>query len=273
MRFEPVHPDVGVEVLDLDLAAPASESDVARLREALDRHQLLLIRGDLPLDPERQVEITSWFGPPVDNGGGKLWSVLHNKDAAGSIRLPYHSDLTYTDHPIRLISLHAAAVPPGGTATAFASGVRAWRRLSPELQALLGDKTLRHHYVSRVAADWPKFDAEHPVCKRHPRTGDPILFVTENHADRILELDAVRSAEVIRQLFDVLYAPEHVYLHRWRLYDTLIWDNLALQHARPKVAAAQAGERAMQRVAVSDKTFPELLAIAREQAARRAVHA
>lgn len=268
MQVRALHPDFGVEVLDFDILA-ATPAQVDQLRSALDEHQLLLFRRDRPLSPEQQVDICSWFGPPTANDDGKKWSVLRNEDAAGSIKLPFHADFTYTDSPLKVISLHATDVPPGGTSTSYVSGIRGWSELRPDLQELLAPMTLRHRHVSAVATDWPEFIAEHPLRKPHPNTGRPILFVTEHHADRILELSAEESDAMLGQLFDHLYGEEHIYTHRWQRHDLVIWDNLAVQHARREAANLSAGKRAVQRVATNEIPFSELLKKARLQEEQR----
>ncbi len=265
MRFRPLHSDFGAEVLGFDVQAGGSPAEVAELREAYDQHHLLLFRGGGRVSPERHVEIAAWFGPPApiaNDGAGNLVTVLENEDSAGRIVLPFHSDLT--DVPIKAICLHAIAVPEGGSSTTFISSAAAWDRLAPELQDELADKTLRHRYASRmIEVSWPTFIADHPVRLLHPRTGRPILLVTENHADRILELDEARSQDVLAELFDTLYAIEARYCHWWKLDDLVMWDNLAIQHARTEEASLGAGKRALQRVALAEVGFHELLERAR----------
>jgi taurine dioxygenase len=270
MRVQQLHPDLGAEVLGFDLHAAPAPQDLQQLRAALDTHQMLLFRCGERLTPEHQVRISSWFGPPVSNSGdGRLWSVLHNENAAGSVRLQFHSDLSYTDCPIQGLSLHPIAVPEGGTCTAFVSGVRAWSTLSARLQQQLANMTLRHRLQSTLYGDFPEFLADHPIKLRHPRTGQPVLFVTEHHAQRIHELDAASSERVLCELFAHLYAPDRIYVHRWQLYDLLIWDNIAIQHARPEQADPGAGERAIQRVALSEIPFSELVDRARRAEKQR----
>jgi taurine dioxygenase len=186
---------------------------------------------------------------------GARWSTLDNQDAAGSMRLPFHSDFSYADTPIELISLQALDLPAGGSATAYASGVHGWRALSAERQAELASLTLRHRHTSRIGGTWPEFVAEHPLRLPHPRTGEPILYLTEYHAERILELEPAESERLIAELKAHLYAPENIYTHAWRRYDLLIWDNLAVQHARPEVAEQAAGRRVLQRVAVNQASL------------------
>ena len=285
MRFARLHDAMGAEVLDFDVLAPDIAGQVEDLKGALDEYQLLLFRGGQPIPPDRQVEMTSWFGPPADNAGtGQLWSVLHNDDDAGRRKLPFHSDFTYTESPIKIISLHAIELPAGGSSTSFASGVHAWATLPPDRQQLLTGMTLRHRHIptvgvggSRQTGDEPahplqppkEFVAEHPVRLLHPRTGQPVLFVTEYHADRVYEVDPEESDRLLREILGHMYEPDNVYVHRWQLYDFLIWDNLALQHARQDAADIEAGPRAMQRVALNEVTYPELIARAWQQQKRR----
>jgi taurine dioxygenase len=273
-----MHDAFGAEVLDFDLLPPTAPEDVEQLKRALDEYQILLFRNEQQVPPDRQVEITSWFGPATENDGdGRAWSVLHNDDDAGRRILPFHSDLTYTDSPVKIISLQATELPRGGSSTSFVSGIHAWATLPPERQRLLEGMTLRHLYIPNVSkvregpqrmSDQPadvlqmpkEFVAEHPVRLQHPRTGQPVLFVTEYHADRIYEVDRAESDRLLGEILAHLYAPEHVYVHQWQLFDLLLWDNLAMQHARPEEAVIADGPRAMQRVALSDVTYRELIA-------------
>jgi alpha-ketoglutarate-dependent taurine dioxygenase len=269
MRFRPLHPDFGVEVIGFDVQNGGTPDEVAELRLAYDEHSMLLFRGGGRVAHTRHVEIASWFGPPgpVDNSGkGDFVSVLQNEEPAGSLQLPFHSDLTYTDCPIKAICLQAIEVPASGTSTTFVSSMAAWDKLPAPLQDELADKTLRHLHISNVSAyNWPDFIAEHPVRELHPRTGRPILLVTEHHADRILELDEAASKAMIERLYTYLYAPEARYEHWWQLDDLLMWDNLAVQHARTRHSDPSEGKRALQRVALAEIGLQELIERARER--------
>src|SRR5579859_6618859 len=150
MQFRRLHEGFGAEVQGFDLLAPAAPQEIDALRRAFEEHQLLVFRCGRPLAPERQVEIAGWFGAPVDEGGGQLWTVLSNEDAAGSMRLPFHSDYTYTDYPARGLSLHAIELPSAGASTSYVSGVHAWAKLRPQLKERLAAMTLRHRYDSRT---------------------------------------------------------------------------------------------------------------------------
>lgn len=264
MRIRALHSAFGAEVLEFDVMAASSPSEIEALRDALDEYGFLLIRQDQRVPPERHVEIGGWFGPLMENNGAK-WSVLNNEEAAGSIRLPFHSDFSYTTTPIKVISLHALEIPPGGSATAYVSNAHAWRTLDADRQARLSRLTLRHRHSSQITDAWPEFLAEHPVRLAHPRTGAPLLYVTEHHADRLCELEPAESERLLQELYAHIYAPQNVYVHQWRPYDLVIWDNLAVQHARPAIAEPAAGARVLQRVAVNEVSLPVMLERARRR--------
>jgi taurine dioxygenase len=265
MEIHRLHDTFGAEVRGLDLTGPVSQADVEALKAALAEHQLLLFRRDAPIPPERQVEVSGWFGPLAQNGE-ELWSVLHNDTPAGSERLPFHCDFTYTDSPIKAISLHAIDLPAGGSSTTFVSGVHAWASLPADLQDKLSPLTVHHvHRTSLSGAGLPVFAADHPLRFDHPRVGKPVLLATEYHARRINELPPDESEAMLARLFAHIYRPESIYEHRWRLYDLLIWDNLAVQHARPARTAPSEGVRALQRVALNEVGYAELIERARRQ--------
>jgi taurine dioxygenase len=245
----PLKQGFGAEVTEFDLSQGGTADEVAHLQQAYLDHHLLVFHGDAPLLPERQMEITGWFGPILAEGGVG-WTVLDNVEPAGSYVLPFHSDITFLEHPLGGISLYPQALPPGGTSTTYISNAVAWRSLPQALQDELQDRKARHYYESAGMIDlgFPVFEYWHPVRMPHPDTGEPLLFVTEHHVDRIEGLSDERCGAVLQQLFATLYAPERRYEHHWREGDLLIWNNLAVQHARKQVAELSQGSRVMRRV-------------------------
>ncbi len=74
-----------------------------------------------------------------------------------------------------------------------------------------------------------------PIANRHPRTGETLLYVCQQMTSAIADLPKAESEELLEELFQHLYAPENIMKHEWRERDLVMWDNLALQHARPNV--------------------------------------
>jgi taurine dioxygenase len=263
MRLRPLHESFGMEVLDLDLAEPPGDITITALRAAYDEHQLLLFRGGERLSPERQVAISGWFGEVARHFDGSSHTVLSNENAVGRDRLPFHSDYTFTATPFLGISLHAAALPAGGTTTSFVSAVHGWASLTAERQAALAGLVLRHREILLFEDDGRRFAHDHPLRLVHPRTGRPVLFATEYHAGRIHGLPLADSERLLGEIFAHLYRDAHVYVHRWQPFDLLVWDNLAVQHARTEQADRAQGRRDMQRVTLHDIALNEVVARAK----------
>lgn len=271
MQITPLPQGFGVQVTGFDLQQGRAADDIESLRAAYDSHHLLVFRDGGRIAPERQVEITGWFGPVGANsdGQGRPWTVLHNDEPAGSRELPFHCDISYMEFPIEGISLHPQELPEAETSTTFVSNAQAWDALPGALKEELRGRMGRHYYASgqMMNFDWPVFEAWHPVCLPHPKTRRPLLFVTEHHVDRIEGLSEEHGARLLEELFAQLYAPERRYEHVWRRGDLVIWDNLAVQHARTRASEPSEGVRALQRVALGKIGFLEQLeALRRRQA-------
>lgn len=263
MQIEPLSQGFGAEVKDFDVQQGRDAADVRRLQDAYAEWSLLVFRNCGRLLPERQVEITGWFGKigANEDAQGRPWTVLHNDEATGSAPLPFHCDITFMAHPLEGISLHPLSLPAVETSTTFISNGVAWNALSAEVRDEVQGLLARHHYESAAdfGMDWTVLEHWHPVRLEHPKTGRSLLFVTEHHVDRIGDVSEARSRELLATLFATLYAPQRRYEHIWRVGDLVIWDNLAIQHARTRAAPPSIGVRALQRVAIGEHGFLEQL--------------
>ena len=254
----------GALISGFDPASTVSAEDRARLVEAYERHDLLVFRDCGAIAGAKHAEIAGWLGPVGANRDsvGNAWTTLDNQDLVGSAVLPFHCDIAYMKHPFAGLSLHPIALPAGGTSTTFASNALGWDHLDPELQDLLAERTICFVFrdTAMVDADWPPLTYWHPARMAHPASGRPLLFANENHATQIEGFDEHGSAPLLARVFATLYAPERQYEHQWREGDLLIWNNLAIQHARTRAAVPSSGRRIMQRVALGRHGFQEQVA-------------
>ena len=252
----------GVEVLDLDLSADLSEAQIAGLQSLYDEHHLLLFRGQ-SISHDRQVDVVRNFGPPLlskQDGKGYI-SNEPGKGGLGDSELAYHSDLAFTPEPFLGISLHAVNVVNGVSATRFVNSCRAFSNLTGEQQQKLRGMHAMHVFSvdmtgrngEEVPDNLPR--AVHPLVMPHPKTGEEILYINLNQTARIVELSAEDSAALISDLFASTYADADIYEHRWDMGDFILWDNLALQHARGKIT--ENVPRTLQRVVLARKGFFE----------------
>ncbi|MCX7865094.1 MAG: TauD/TfdA family dioxygenase, partial [Novosphingobium sp.] len=89
----------------------------------------------------------------------------------------------------------------------------------------------------------------HDVVRTHPQTGRKYLFVNQAWTALIIGLSQEQSDALHDEINRHFYAPGEIYEHRWAPGDLVIWDNLAIQHAR---AAAGRGVRTLQRVTIAE---------------------
>ena len=254
----PLSAAFGVEVTGIDPHAdPTPAAD--ELRALLHRHALLRFRAP-DLAPEQQIRLLACFGPVLDESrDGSGWTSVSNVEPDGVLgdsEYLFHSDLEFADEPLRVLSLYAVELPDTPTATRFASTARAARVLDDATRAALAGRRAVHVYPLLDARGDRRYRladldpgaarAEHPVLMTHPETGADLLYVSAMQTDSIVGLADDESEALIARCWDVLYAPDNVYEHTWTPGDLLVWDNLALHHARGAVR----GRRTLRRVPV-----------------------
>lgn len=262
LEVTPLSPALGVDVHGVDLPSLETDPELGdRLRALVAEH--LLLRFRMPgLTAPDQIRIAALFGPVLDESrDGSGWTYVSNVEPGGVLgewAFLFHSDLEFTDDPVRVLSLYAVELPDQPTSTRFANGVRAAARLDDATRDRLAGRTARHVYplleprgdqryrLSEV--DDGAARAEHPVLMTHPVTSKEVLYVTAMQTDAIIGLPDDESEALIARCWDVLYAPDNVYEHVWQHGDLVLWDNLALQHARDAVT----GRRTLRRVPVGE---------------------
>ena len=249
----------GVEV-DRDLSRMTLPEDNAAIRALFDSEKLLRFRGQ-NLSDQDQIRVMSWLGavlPPE-----REHRELSLDGAFGSGRIGFHSDLLFTVAPYERNSLYGLEVEDDQTSTYFVSCSRAAAALPAALRARVEGLDALHSVPlvqaqREIAYDPPAgvTRTRAPVIRRHPRTGEALLQVSEIQTARIEGLNEQESESLLRELFEYLYAPENIFEHVWRGGDLLVWDNLALQHCRNDQSARKV--RRLRRVIGAEQSFFEL---------------
>ncbi len=253
---------VGAEVSG-DLHGPWDDARRAALRSLLNRHRLLVFRDQALTHPE-QIAMMEAIGPVLHapDGVGFI-STDKTKGGLGTGELAFHADLVFTSHPFWAICLQAVDVIDGATSTRFADAVRAYRQLPDALRQRIDSVDVLSAMPVDMGGDQLEHDVppgmpQHtwPAVIEHPRSGDRLLFVNQQHAAHAVGLPRSESAALLREVFTYLYAEDNVYEHIWHRGDLVLWDNYALHHARGNLQSR--GPRTLQRVVVAPKSFFDL---------------
>ncbi|WP_419924893.1 TauD/TfdA dioxygenase family protein [Candidatus Poriferisocius sp.] len=270
MELTAVHPALGVEVTGVNLARPLGPDEVDELQRAFAQRHLVLVRGQRHIEAADQVRFAGLFGPVICDQPGVDHAYVSNARPEGIIRdgaLLFHSDLAFTSSPVLAISLAAVDVDPdGGTVTRFANAQRALSQLSLPLRSRIeGAQALHLFDLTNQVGDRRLTEEEldpaeprhqHPIVFPNPHNGHDVLYVNDMQTCQITGLDRSDSDALLGELFEVLYQPDNIYEHHWQPGDVIVWDNIALQHARPNHGPTP---RTLRRVSLAHHTVPELV--------------
>jgi len=246
----------GAEVIGLDPSTELEAEDIALLRHAFDERGLLLFRG-LDIDDRYQQFLAKLvIGHEGPTGDGKDVDAadaffVSNRETDGGApfgRLLFHSDMMWADNPFHVLTLYGLEVEPPVVPTVFTSSAHAWETLPEDLRARVEGKHAVHMTGQRNrggASDGELLQpirenvqsTTKPIGYSHPRTGRTLLYVCQMMTDHVVELPADESEALLEELFAHLYDEGMLWKHEWRQGDLVMWDNIAMQHARPDVSS------------------------------------
>ncbi|MBL0920103.1 MAG: TauD/TfdA family dioxygenase [Hydrogenophaga sp.] len=255
--IRPLSAALGAEVVGLDLAAPLSDGDFARLHRAHLEHHVLVFR-DQHITPAQQVAFSERWGPLQRHvlhqfalpEQPEVLIVSNIKEQGKPIGLGdagvfWHSDLSYKDKPSLGSFLHAQELPAEGGDTLFANQHRAFEELPDALRAQVLGRRAEHSYLKQYKAlqqrsPWrPDLTPEqiaavppavHPVVRTHPESKRPALFVSEHFTTRVVGLPDGESEALLQRLYEHSTQARFVYRHQWRDGDLVFWDNRSVLH-------------------------------------------
>ncbi len=245
------------EVSGIDLGRGG---DFEQIHRAFLDHGVIVVR-DQPLTPDVQIAFSGRFGPLMGRRpsmsdkvlmpGHPEITILSNKKKNGEgvgiadAGRYLHSDLDFEEKPNLATIVHAVEIPPEGGDTLFADLELAYATLPDSLKRRLEGKRAAHtfakHYQEVMAQGskrkplTPEQVAAlsvtmHPIVRTHPDTGRKTLFVNPGHTTHVEGMEDSESQDILDALFEHSLNPEHIYRHKWRVGDTVIWDNRRVMH-------------------------------------------
>ncbi len=258
MRVEPLTCAIGAEISGVNLGAAARDDGLfADIRALLLQHKVLFLR-DQDISRAEHVAFARRFGEleghPVagsDPDYPGLVRIYKSPDApADRYENAWHTDATWRDKPPMGCVLRCIECPPVGGDTMWVNMALAFENLPAHVKAQIAPLRARHSIEASFGAAMPiekrlalkaQFpDAEHPVVRTHPETGEKVLFVNafathfsnfHTPANVRFGQDAVPgAADLMRYLISQAYIPEYQVRWRWKPNSVAIWDNRSTQH-------------------------------------------
>ncbi|MCY4435517.1 MAG: TauD/TfdA family dioxygenase, partial [bacterium] len=175
---------LGAEVRGLSLAS-VSDAEFALVQELLDEH-LVLFFPDQHLTPDEHRAFAIRFGEPeihpyIPKLDEDHPEIVVLRGESGYVADVWHTDCTFEQSPPICSVLNAMVMPPAGGDTMWSNMYKAYETLAEPTKQMINGLTAVH-----TAANYgqPDHKAEHPIVRRHPRTGRPSLYVNKQFTRR-----------------------------------------------------------------------------------------
>jgi taurine dioxygenase len=252
--IRPLDGAFGAEIIGFDIARPASAEAVARIKQALLDHALLVFR-DQNMTPGQHVAFSQRFGELEEhvqkrfllNGHPEIF-VVSNVTAGGkdigakNCALSWHSDHSYMALPSLGSLFYAVTIPKEGGRTCFADMRLAYDDLpDAEKRRLSGLRAVHDYYrlqqtqfpdrpltPEQLAATPP---VAHPIVRTHPESARKSLFLGGNVISKCLDADGKElPREIAVDLLEAATQKKNVYVHEYRPGDLVFWDNRCTMH-------------------------------------------
>lgn len=258
MRIEQLTCSIGAEMVGVNLAdAVHDEALFAEIRLQLVKHKVLFLR-DQDVSQAEHVAFARRFGELEDHpvagsdpehpGLVQIYKTPEQPNAR--YENAWHTDATWREAPPFGCVLRCVETPEVGGDTIWANMVLAYENLPDDIKSKIAGLRARHSLEASFGAAMPvekrlalktQFpDAEHPVVRIHPDTGEKILFVnaftthfTNFHTPANVRFGqdcAPGSSLLLNYLISQANIPEYQVRWRWKKNSVAIWDNRSTQH-------------------------------------------
>src|SRR5947209_11373781 len=257
-----IHPVFVGEVSGIDISRPRSRDEIAAVEAGMDRYAVLVFR-DQKITDEQRMAFSRNLGALEDARGGNITKPEDKRlpvgmndvsnlgkdgqplDRASRVRLfnlgnmLWHSDSSFRPIPAKYSLLSARVVNPVGGNTEFADMRAAYDALDADTKALIEDLVCEHSLMySRGSLGMLDYSEEEramfrPVRQRlvrtHPVSGRRSLYLS-SHAGGIVGMPMPEARILLRDLTEHATQSRFVYVHTWRLWDLVMWDNRQMMH-------------------------------------------
>jgi taurine dioxygenase len=254
----PLTASIGAELRNISLARASRDADLfAELKALLLQYKVLFFR-DQDITRAEHVALAERFGPLEDHpvagsdpehpGLVRIYKDLDSKPE--HYENAFHCDATWREVPPFGSVLRCVEGPPVGGDTIWVNMAEAYRRLPEHVKQQIDGLKARHSIEASFGASMPEEkrhalherfpDAEHPVVRTHPETGEKVLFVnaftthfTNYHTPANVRFGhdySPGASELLNYLIRQASVPEYQVRWRWTKNSFAIWDNRNTQH-------------------------------------------
>lgn len=245
LNYEEIKPKIGARILNSkeELLSGKLADELSALLE----ERGVLVFPEINFNDEEQIAFTnSMGGNAPEIRGEEVFKISLdekiNQNAAEYLKgsLFWHIDGTMNKLPIRASMLSAKVLSPEGGDTEFANTRTAYKELPEDKKKELENLRVMHSLWAsgfyhtpepsiQQVEDWQsKGEQELPLVCKHS-SGEKSL-VLGNTAHYVIGVDPKESAKILHGLRDFATSEPYRYTHKWKVGDTVMWDNRTSLH-------------------------------------------
>ena len=258
VQAEPLTCSIGAELRNVNLADAARDDALfAEIRSLLLRFKVLFLR-DQDMSRADHVAFARRFGELEDHP-----ALGSDPENPGLVRIykdldsppehyenAWHCDATWREAPPMGCVLRCIEGPEVGGDTIWVNMAKVYEDLPQDIKDLIATLRASHSIQCSFGAAMPQErrlalkaqypDAEHPVVRTHPETGEKVLFVNSfaTHFVNFHTPANVRfgqdfapgASQLLSYLIGRAAIPEYQVRWRWTPGSVAIWDNRCTQH-------------------------------------------
>lgn len=234
--LQPLPASLGARIEGLDLREPMGDSIQTILREALDKH-LLLIFPEQSLSPAQLELFAMTFGTLQQHryvsklsGSNYVTEIKKEREHQYNFGGTWHFDLSFEAFPPTAMVLHAKELPRIGGDTVWSNQYAAYDHLDVSLKEIIAPLVATHTSRKAFEKMGATTECEHPLTPLHAHTNRRHLYVNPVSIDQVIGLDEAASNDLLKTLYQHAIQPEWNYRHIWQEGDLVVWDNLSCMH-------------------------------------------
>jgi alpha-ketoglutarate-dependent 2,4-dichlorophenoxyacetate dioxygenase len=262
IKINDLTPGFAGEVSGIDITQPLTRAQADAIEAGMDRYAVLVYHGQQFTDAQ-QKDFSRNFGAleqarasnvtaPADR---RLDMEMADVSNLGADHQPlarddrrrlfnlgnqlWHSDSSFRAIPAKYSLLSGRIVVDEGGNTEFADMRAAYDALDARTKADVEDLVCEHSLIySRGTLGFTELTNDEkrmftPVRQRlvrtHPVTGRKSLYLS-SHIGTIVGWPVPEARAFIRDLTEHATQPPFVYVHKWRQFDLVMWDNRTTMH-------------------------------------------
>ena len=262
LAIRQIHPVFVGEVTGIDLRRNLTRDEAAAIEAGMDRYAVLVFH-DQNITDEEQVAFSRNFGEIENSAGGnitqphqkRLHPLMNDVSNLGEDHRPlarddrrrlfnlgnqlWHSDSSFRAIPAKFSLLSGRIVVEKGGNTEFADMRATYDALDEETRETAEDLVCEHSlmhsrgllgFTELTAAEREMFrPVRQRLVRTHPVSGRKSLYLS-SHAGTIVGWPMPEARAFLRDLGEHATQAQFVYVHKWRQYDLVMWDNRQTMH-------------------------------------------